>query len=211
MPAGGARTLSRDYKDVRRHKHVAVGHGFNGWVGLGIGLGLGLLVAFGVHLHYSRQLAAAAVPVPAPDAAPASSIATDDSIDGPGTAAVDLAATTDYGFYEMLPKQEVEVPDPAQDRARVSKAAKPPLPRGDVVLQAGSFKQQVQAEKLVAKLAYMGINARVQRTPVDDETWYRVRIGPIETVEELEAVRSKLLEAEITATAVTPVEETPLP
>ena len=66
MPAStGARTLSRDYKDVRRHKHVAVGHGFNGWVGLGIGLGLGLLVAFGVHLHYSRQLAAAAVPVPA--------------------------------------------------------------------------------------------------------------------------------------------------
>jgi cell division protein FtsN len=212
MPAGpGARTLSRDFKDVRRHKHVAVGHGFNGWVGLGIGFGLGLLVAFGVHLHYSRQLAASTVPVPSPDAAPASSVATDDPGDDAGTPAVDLAAATDYGFYDMLPKQEVEVPDPARDRARVGKAAKPPLPRGDVVLQAGSFKQQMQAEKLVAKLAYMGINARVQRTPVDDETWYRVRIGPIETVEELEAVRAKLLEAEITATAVTPVEETPPP
>ena len=34
-PSTGARTLSRDYKDVRRHKHVAVGHtSFSGWVGL---------------------------------------------------------------------------------------------------------------------------------------------------------------------------------
>ena len=55
-PLTGARTLSRDYKDVRRHKHVAVGHtSFNGWVGLGVGLSLGLLVALGVHLHYTRQ------------------------------------------------------------------------------------------------------------------------------------------------------------
>ena len=210
-PGPAARTLSRDYKDVRRHKHVAVGHGFSGWVGLGVGFGLGLLVALGVHLHYTNQDAATAVPVPAPDAAPASSVATDDSIEGAGTADVNLAATTDYGFYDMLPKQEVEIADAAQDRAKAGKSARPPLPRGDVVLQAGSFKQQVEAEKLVAKLAYLGVNARIQRTPVDDETWYRVRIGPIETVEELDAVRSKLLEADITATAVAPIEEAPLP
>ena len=210
-PSTGARTLSRDYKDVRRHKHVAVGHGFSGWVGLGIGLSLGLLVALGVHLHYTRQAAATAVPVPAPDAAPASSVASDDSIDAAGAADVNLAATTDYGFYDMLPKQQVEVADASRDRAKAGKAARAPLPRGDVVLQAGSFKQQVEAEKLVAKLAYLGIDARIQRTPVDDETWYRVRIGPIETVEQLESVRSKLLEAEIDVAAVTPVEEAPLP
>lgn len=211
-PSTGARTLSRDYKDVRRHKHVAVGHGFSGWVGLGVGLSLGLLVALGVHLHYTRQAAATAVPVPAPDAAPASSVATDDSIDaGAGAADVSLAATNDYGFYDMLPKQQVEVADATQDRARMGKAARPPLPQGDVVLQAGSFKQQVEAEKLVAKLAYLGIDARIQRTPVDDETWYRVRIGPIETVEQLESVRAKLLEAEIDVAAVAPIEEAPLP
>jgi hypothetical protein len=38
-----------------------------------------------------------------------------------------------------------------------------------------------------------------------------VRIGPIETVEELRVVQAKLREAEITATAVTPAEESPLP
>jgi cell division protein FtsN len=207
----GARTLSRDYKDVRRHKHVAVGHGFSGWVGLGVGLCLGLLVALGVHLHHTRQAAASAVPVPSPDAAPASSAATDESIEAAAAADVNLATTTDYNFYDMLPKQEVEVADAALDRTRAGKAARAPLPRGDVVLQAGSFKQQVEAEKLIAKLAYLGIDARIQRTPVDDETWYRVRIGPIETVEELESVRTKLLEAEIDVAAVAPIEEAPLP
>ena len=210
-PSTGARTLSRDYKDVRRHKHVAVGHGFSGWVGLGVGLSLGLLVALGVHLHHTRQAATTAVPEPSPDAAPASSVATDDAIDAAGAADVNLATATDYGFYDMLPKQEVEVADATNDRARSGKAARPPLPRGDVVLQAGSFKQQVEAEKQVAKLAYLGVDARIQRTPVDDETWYRVRIGPIETVEELESVRSKLLEAEIDVAAVAPIEEAPLP
>jgi cell division protein FtsN len=210
-PTTAARTLSRDYKDVRRHKHVAVGQGFSGWVGLGVGLGLGLMVALGVHLHHTRQAAVTAEPVPSPDAAPASSVATDDAIESAGAADVSLASTTDYGFYDMLPKQEVEIADAAADRAKAGSAARPPLPRGDVVLQAGSFKQPVEAEKLVAKLAYLGIDARIQRTPVDDETWYRVRIGPIETVEELDAVRSKLLEAEIDAAAVAPIEEAPLP
>jgi cell division protein FtsN len=210
-PTTAARTLSRDYKDVRRHKHVAVGQGFSGWVGLGVGLGLGLMVALGVHLHHTRQAAVTAEPVPSPDAAPASSVATDDAIESAGAADVSLASSTDYGFYDMLPKQEVEIADAGADRAKAGSATRPPLPRGDVVLQAGSFKQPVEAEKLVAKLAYLGIDARIQRTPVDDETWYRVRIGPIETVEELDAVRSKLLEAEIDAAAVAPIEEAPLP
>jgi cell division protein FtsN len=75
-----------------------------------------------------------------------------------------------------------------------------------VVLQAGSFKQTSEAEKMQAQLALVGITAKIQRASVDDETWYRVRIGPIATVEELQNVQSRLREAEITATAVTPAE-----
>ena len=203
-PSSGARTLSRDYKDVRRHKHVAVGHSFNGWAGLLVGLSLGLLVAFGVHLHYARQVQPTADPVTAP-VAPASAAATDDTI--VGTPPEAAAAEPGLDFYDLLPKQEVEVPA----HARTARTTQPPLPTGDVVLQAGSFKQAAEAEKLLAKLAYLGIAARIQRAPVDDETWFRVRIGPIATVEDLQAVQSKLQEAEISATPVTPVEEAPLP
>ena len=44
-----------------------------------------------------------------------------------------------------------------------------------------------------------------QRTTfsLDDETFYRVRIGPIATVEELESIEARLAEAEIEAARVT--------
>jgi cell division protein FtsN len=74
-------------------------------------------------------------------------------------------------------------------------------------LQAGSFKQQAEAEKLVAKLALNGIAAKIQRFPMDDETWYRVRIGPITTVQEYDQVRAKLDDADIVATPVAPMAE----
>jgi cell division protein FtsN len=72
------------------------------------------------------------------------------------------------------------------------------------VLQAGSFKQPAEADKLQARLAQYGVDAKIQRFSLEDETWYRVRIGPIGTVEELDTVRAKLAEAEIEATPVTP-------
>jgi cell division protein FtsN len=110
----------------------------------------------------------------------------------------------------MLPKQEVEVPEKA--KAPTSAAGThTPLPTGDVVLQAGSFKQSTEAEKMQAQLALLGISSRIQRASVDDETWYRVRIGPIATVEELRGVQAKLREAEINASSVTNGDEVPLP
>jgi cell division protein FtsN len=62
-----------------------------------------------------------------------------------------------------------------------------------------------------AQLALLGISSRIQRASVDDETWYRVRIGPIATVEELRDVQAKLREAEINASSVTTGDEVPLP
>lgn len=205
MPVA-ARTLSRDFKDVRRHTHVAVGQASNGWIGFGVGLAVGLGVAFGVHLHYRHQIALRAEPVPAPAQAPASAAATDDAI----LAAPEAAPSApDFEFYDLLPKQEVDVSD--AKGASSPATPRPPLPTGDAVLQAGAFKQATEAEKLVARLALHGISARIQRTSLDDETWYRVRIGPIATVEELREVQAKLREAEVTATPVTRMDEPPLP
>lgn len=204
-PGSGGRTLSRDFKGVRRHTHVRVGQAFSGWVGLGVGLALGLAVALGVHLHYRSQLEGGAEPVPAPAQAPASEAATDEAIpDAPEA----NPEGPNLDFYDVLPRQEVEVPDAP---ARGSSPARTPLPTGGALLQAGSFKQATEAEKMVAQLALHGVNAKIQRASVDDETWYRVRIGPIATVEELRVVQSKLNEAEITATSVTSPEEVPLP
>ena len=192
------RTLSRDFKDVRRNTPGSPVP-FNGWTGLAIGLAIGLGVALVVHLH--DRDAQTVVPVPEAAAAPASAQA------GEEDPAADTGAS--YDFYKMLPEQEVEVPKDA--RAPVNPVA-PAGVRGDVTLQVGSFKGMDQAEKMQARLALQGIESRIQRFTLQDETWYRVRIGPIGTVEELDAVRAKLAEAEVEATAVSSqVVETPPP
>jgi cell division protein FtsN len=185
------KTLSRDYKHVKRHPPGTPA--FNGWIGLLAGLAIGLAVALGVHLHYQNQAPAE----PLPDAAtpPASAQAPEEATEPPAVAAGD----PEYSFYDMLPKQEVEVPAPPA-RSTVTGSQ---LPKGDVVLQAGAFKQAAEAEKLQARLAQYGIDAKIQRISLEDETWYRVRIGPIATVEELDVIRAKLAEAEIEATPVT--------
>jgi cell division protein FtsN len=208
MPTGpGGRTLSRDYKDVRRHTTVAAGQAFSGWVGFGAGLALGLAVALGVHLYDRNSGTVADEPVPVASKPPASAAATDDAVAEP--ASPGTASGSEFDFYDMLPKQEVDVPDTS---AKKRDAANPaPLPTGEVVLQAGAFKQEGEADRMIARLAVYGVVAKKQRASVDDETWYRVRIGPIATVEELTALKAKLQEAEIQANPVTEIDEAPLP
>jgi cell division protein FtsN len=190
------RTLSRDYKHVKRQ--VPGAPAFSGWTGLAVGLALGLFVALAVYLHFQKR--APDEPRPATDAPPASAKAADET-----PAAAD--AGPGYDFYDMLPKQEVEVPD----RAAGGAAPGSRLPTGDVTLQAGSFKQVAEADKLQARLAQYGVDAKIQRFSLEDETWYRVRIGPISTVEELDVVRAKLAEADVDATPVVPQSAIPVP
>jgi cell division protein FtsN len=186
------KTLSRDYKHVKRHTPGA--HDFNGWIGLAAGLTIGLAVAFGVHLHYTNL--EPAVPQPAVDAPPASAQAPEEP-----AALAESEEPVRYDFYDILPNQEFEVPESALQ----AHSARATLAEGSITLQAGAFKQVAEAEKLQAKLAQYGVDAKIQRLSLEDETYYRVRIGPIATVEELGAVRAKLAEAEVDAMPVTAV------
>lgn len=203
--AAAGRTLNRDFKDVRKHTPGSSGTGFNGWTGFAAGLGIGLAVALGVHLYDRQATKSNAEPAPAAQSVPKSAAAEEEP--GNGTSGADTGPVSadppaqDYGFYTILPEQQVDVPagPPPKEKPTISS----PLPKGDVVLQAGSFKQYEQAEKLQAKLALAGIESKVSKFPADDETWYRVRIGPIATVEQLQAIETKLREAEVEATPVT--------
>ena len=190
--APGGRTLSRDFKHVRRHAPGAPGQGFTGWVGLGVGLGIGLSVALGVHVYYKNVMAVRAEPIPVAAQAPASATATDDAT---AIAASGGQPAQEFEFYDMLPKQEVDVP--AAKPVSRNDATSQRLPTGDVVLQAGSFKQPTEAEKMVAQLALAGVESKVQRASVQDETWYRVRIGPIHDLAELNRIRKQLQAAEV--------------
>lgn len=103
---------------------------------------------------------------------------------------------TRFDFYELLPKFEVVIPEQERDvRPDVAPEAldKP----GTYVLQAGSFQNHADADRMRATLALQGITSRIQKVSIDRDTWHRVRVGPIEDLDELNRVRQRLREAEI--------------
>ena len=101
-----------------------------------------------------------------------------------------------YDFYDMLPKFEVVVPEKEKD-VRPDTKSVPETRRGTYVLQAGSYKNFADADRVRAKLALQGIESKVQKVSVDNDTWHRVRIGPIPTLDELNRLRQILRKADV--------------
>jgi cell division protein FtsN len=110
------------------------------------------------------------------------------------TAKVTKPDATSYDFYEMLPAFEVVIPEKELDVRRDRDRA-PVREQGQYILQVGAFQAFADAERVKAKLALMGIESRVQKVSLDNQTWHRVRIGPVSDLDELNALRVKLLNA----------------
>ncbi len=101
-----------------------------------------------------------------------------------------------YDFYDMLPKFEVVVPEKDKD-VRPDTRSVPETRRGTYVLQAGSYKNFADADRVRAKLALQGIESKVQKVSVDSDTWHRIRIGPISKLDELNRLRQILRKADV--------------
>lgn len=69
-------------------------------------------------------------------------------------------------------------------------------------LQTGAFREQADAENARAKLALLGLEAKVSERPSDNGTLYRVRIGPIAQSETVNRMRGKLSDNGIDAAIV---------
>jgi len=180
--------VARDYKPRR----PAPG-GFSGWIGLIAGLSVGLAVAVGVYIKDHRP------DVPAPHMAKADhkkahggDPSTPDAAE-PGAAEEPAKS---YDFYEMLPKFEVVVPEKDKD-VRPDIRPAPETRRGTYVLQAGSYKNFADADRIRAQLALQGIESKVQKVSVDNDTWHRIRIGPISNLDDLNRMRQVLRKADV--------------
>jgi cell division protein FtsN len=170
---------ARDYKRSRPYQQP-----FSGWTGLALGLAAGLALGLAVWYFDRRGAPATAAPEEAPP-----------PMSTRGSEAPPEAAER-YDFYDMLPKFEVVVPEkekPVRADAPPAAVDKP----GPYVLQAGSYRDFAEADRIRAQLALQGIESRVQKVSVDADTWHRVRIGPISDPAELERIRQRLREADI--------------
>jgi cell division protein FtsN len=94
-------------------------------------------------------------------------------------------------------KQEAK---PAESKPADAKAAEDD--KWSYYLQAGAFREQGDAEGLRAKLALIGVEARLSERQSENGTLYRVRIGPFNQLDAMNRVRTKLSDAGVDAAVV---------
>lgn len=98
-----------------------------------------------------------------------------------------------FDFYTILPEKEVIVPDyEINTRTREERVGQ--AKTASYILQAGSFKEFEDADKLRAKLATMGIESKVEKAKVGNVIWNRVKMGPFTQITSVNTVRSRLRE-----------------
>ncbi len=96
-----------------------------------------------------------------------------------------------FEFYTILPETEVVVPEyEIKTRKREERVGK--ARTAQYVLQAGSFRNYKQADKLKARLALMGIESRIEKARVGDITWNRIKMGPFAKMSNVDNLRNKL-------------------
>jgi hypothetical protein len=96
-----------------------------------------------------------------------------------------------FEFYTLLPQKEVVVPEyEIKTRTREERVGK--LKSNQYIMQAGSFKTLQEAEQLIAKVAAMGIESKLEKAKVGDVAWYRVKMGPFSQVASVNSIRTRL-------------------
>jgi len=101
---------------------------------------------------------------------------------------VDKSTETEFEFYSVLPDIEQVMPDDLPEAA-------PSRPNAnlDYYVQAASFRNQSDAEKLRARIALKGFKSITQaRTSEETGTFYRVRLGPYSNRRKAKTVKNKL-------------------
>jgi cell division protein FtsN len=168
--------------------------------GVFIGMVLGIAAAGGVAWYVLNKKSAAftakepvkapAVVAPAPASAPVATVVT------PPVAASGVGEDKQhFEFYKVLTDKSDGTAHKAQPQPKPAPKPKEPAPAPAVkapqnvpsaaaskdkfFVQAGSFQNKDDAEKLKAKLAFSGLEANIHSADIPNKgTWYRVRLGP---------------------------------
>ena len=175
-------------------------------VGICIGLVLGLGIALGVAFYLSKTpipFISGAKPKDGKSAPtePPKVAGMPQSGATPGKA----AEKPKFDFYKILPGGEEPVSEKELKDAVAKKGGKQQTEaaRGVYFIQAGSFQNPADADSQKAKIAILGFESSVEPTALPDKgTWYRVRLGPYTTLEDLNKVRRVLTQNGIDASLV---------
>ena len=126
-----------------------------------------------------------------------------------------------FVYHQLLPEMEVLVPDEElgasappprktvtkTPQRKESPTSEPPKSRqtakaektpnattggGSYLVQVASFRSASDADRLKARLALLGVHARIQRVTVNGKAYHRVRAGPYEGAQQVNKTRALL-------------------
>ncbi|NNF51588.1 MAG: SPOR domain-containing protein [Gammaproteobacteria bacterium] len=180
---------ARDRRSTRRRRTDEAST--PGWVWLLAGLIIGLLLA---GVAYYKDLVPAAPTIVSAGDSKKTPAKTETKNTEAGSAEEAANKKPGFDFYEMLPSFEVVIPEKELD-VRRDRERTPVREQGSYILQVGAFQKHADADRVKAKLALMGVESNIQKVSIDRQTWHRVRVGPIRDLDELNAMRAKLLDA----------------
>jgi cell division protein FtsN len=112
-------------------------------------------------------------------------------VNTPADPAPSLPERPHFDFYQILLKKEVIVADheiPTRSREEHLGKAKDAL----YFMQAGSFKTYPEADQQKARLGLLGIESKVLKGKVGNDVWYRVKIGPYNHINSVNAIKNRL-------------------
>jgi cell division protein FtsN len=86
---------------------------------------------------------------------------------------------------------------PREDANAAIKAGKPTTPDiaepGQYLIQVGAYKTRDEADRARAGLALLGVEARIEQITIDQsDTWFRVRIGPENSLAKAQEIVERL-------------------
>lgn len=96
-----------------------------------------------------------------------------------------------FDFYTILPEGEVVVPE-HEIKTRIREELVGKVKATQYILQAGSFRDAKDAEKLKAELLAMGIVSKLEKAKVGEVIWHRVKLGPYAQLASVETVKNRL-------------------
>jgi len=149
------------------------------WVWVPLGLALGLFVTFILFLDGKKQTNQQDVKV----------------VKEKLNAKSDRAKPV-FDFYTVLPDRVVDVKTKEPSSQQANAHQKPKVFQ-KYILQVGSFNNFSDADELKAKLAFLGLEARLAKANVKNSTWYRVQLGPFKSSSGLSKTKNLLIQNKI--------------
>ena len=173
-------------------------------IGIFVGVVLGLAVALGIAFYLNKA--------PMPFVTAKATKADKDAAAGkpPAIAGLPSGSTAHpapekpkFDFYKILPGQEETVSDKElKERMRTARSQQE-APKDVYFIQAGSFQNPADADNQKARLAILGFESSVEPANLPDKgTWYRVRMGPYNKLDEINRIRQALAQNNIDASLV---------